>query len=408
MRVTYNSINRQVQRTLLDRYEDLSMLQYKLSTGKELLRPSDGPIDVANDLKLRSKLSQLVQYNKNIDDGSGFMEVTDSAMMSMNDVMQRLRELAIKASSDTMSANERMAINREVEQLTRQTVALTNTTYKGDYVFAGTQTKIMPFPLHASSTSLEDYDNFKMAVYDATPLVVNTPVQLYDAFTNEPIDHLIPGTFKLSVGGTTYNEGVHFTVDYANGQITILPAGAPTLCADVLNGSIAGVDNYSVNGFKINFEYIGKGKDIYGDTADTSGKIFREVESGVTAQINIPADVLTFDATTNTHLLSTLIEFGNSLIRNDLAGIRSSISGIDQSMKTIRAAQTTNGARINRFETTLERNETQQSETAKLQSELEDAEMAETMTKFATAQAVYNAALQSASKIIQNSLVNFL
>jgi len=400
-----------MQYVITDRYNDLSKLQEQLSTGKRLLRPSDDPVDVANDLQLRTKIKQLNQFTENMNDGASFMQISDTAMMSIDDILQRLRELALQASSDTMSAKERLFIAREVEQLTRQFVALTNTMHKGDYIFAGTQTKIMPFPVEGSSASRpEDYTNLKMAYYDASAVAPGTPVQIMDAFNGRAISNIIPGTFNLKVAGTTYFEGTDFTVDYANGTITILPTSpnAALLSADVLNGTIAGVPNYSLNGFQITFEYVGKGEDIYGQPVDNSGEVLREIEAGIVTPINITANELLMDYQTGTNLLESIVQFGQSLIQNDRPNIITSVTNFDTGFKTVLAAQAKNGARLNRFDLTLERNESQTIETTRLQSEIEDAELAETATKFSVAQTVYNAALQSAAKIIQPSLANFL
>ena len=124
--------------------------------------------------------------------------------------------------------------------------------------------------------------------------------------------------------------------------------------------------------------------------------------------INITANELLVNYDTGTNLLETIIAFGQSLIQNDQPAIVGSITDIDIGFKTLLAAQAKNGALINRFDLTLERNEGQTIETTRLHSEIEDAELAETATKFAVAEMVYNAALMSAAKIIQPSLVNFL
>lgn len=411
MRITYKTVSRHTQYVINDRYNDLARLQEMLATGKRLLRPSDDPVDVANDLQLRTKLKQLSQLKKNMKDGLAFMQVTDTAMMSIDTLLQRLRELAIQASSDTLSDKERLYIASEVEQLTRQFIALADTMYKGDYVFAGTQTKIMPFPVESSQAKIpQDYTNLEMAYYDASAVAPGTPVQIYDAFTGDAITNIIPGTFNLRVAGTTYYEGTDFTIDYANGTITILPTGpnAALLSADVLNGNIAGVPNYSLNGFQITFEYVGKGEDIYGDPVNNDGHILREIESGIVTPINITANELLVHYETGTNLLETFIAFGQSLIQNDRPNIVNAITNIDIGFSTVLAAQAKNGARVNRFDITLERNESQYIETSRLQSEIEDTEYAETATKFAVAEMVYNAALQAAAKIIQPSLVNFL
>ncbi len=72
------------------------------------------------------------------------------------------------------------------------------------------------------------------------------------------------------------------------------------------------------------------------------------------------------------------------------------------------SAQSKNGARINRFETTLDRNMEQFTSTSEIQSQLADTDLADAVMKYSTAENVYNAALKSAAVIIKQSLVNFL
>ncbi len=419
MRITYRTINRHMQYVIVNRYNDLAKLQEQLSTGKRLLRPSDQPTDVANDLQMRTKLKQLSQLERNMEDGLGFMQITDSAMMSMDNLLQRLRELAIQASSDSMSAKERLYIASEVEQLLRQFIALTDTKHKGDYVFAGTQTKIMPFPIDESKASSPiDYQNYDMVYYDASGVPPGTPVQIYEAYDPAqpptqliPVQNIIPGTFNLYASGVQYVEGVDYTIDYAAGTITILPGpNAASLSVDVLNGTNPVTSNpyYDYNEFRITFEYVGTGKDVFGQPVDNNGQILREIESGIVTPINITRDELLFDPATNNNILETIIAFGQSLIQNNQSNIVNAITNIDIGFKTLLAAQAKNGSRINRFETTLDRNAVQTIETTRLHSELEDADLAETATKFSVAETVYNAALSSAAKIIQPSLVNFL
>jgi flagellar hook-associated protein 3 FlgL len=363
-------------------------------------------VDVANDLKLKSRQRQLEQYKQNIDDGIGYMQTTDTAMTGMNDLMQRVRELALQGASDTMSINERQFLNREVEQVLRQIITLANTSFKGDYIFAGVQTKIVPFPVNSSKASVpENYTNLEMAYYDATATANGSPVQIRNAFTGDPITNIIPGTFNLSVAGTKYFEGTDYTIDYAAGTITIIPTGpnAAILKQNVLAGA-----NYTINGFKITFDYIGQGKDIYGSPINNNGQILREVDNGIVVPINVTADELLVDNKTGTNLFKSIIGLGQNLIQSNTAGIQNSITKLDFSFKNLLSAQAMNGARVNRFEVNTERNESQQTETTRLQSELEDADLAEAATNYSVAQTVYEAALKSAAKIIQPSLADFL
>lgn len=408
MRITFKTLNRHMQKVINDRYADLAHLQEQLSTGRRLLRPSDDPSDVANALKLRSKVKQLSQHGNNIEDGMGFMAVTDTALVSTNDLIQRMRELAIQASNDTLSVNERSYILKEVEQLTRQLLSIGNTQFKGDYIFGGTQTRIAPFPVDASRASdAEDYREYRMAYYDAGD-PAGPPYQLRNSLTDEAITNIIPNTFSLDVGTTHYVEGTDYTVDYVNGTITPIN---PALQEDVSEGGAfeTGPNGfYSTSGFQIAFEYVTRGRDIYGDTVESTGDVLREIESDIVVPINIPAEEFTFNADTGVNMIEAFIRFGQNLKHSDTTAIEGSIGEISDAFENILAAQTKNGARMNRFETTNSRNELQYNETTRLQSEIEDAEFAETVGKFSLLETVYNAALRSGARIIQPSLADFL
>jgi flagellar hook-associated protein 3 FlgL len=402
MRITANQVVRNMQAIINDRYASLADLQEQVSTGKRLRKPSDNPVDVANDLKMRTNVAGLTQYKKNIEDGMGFMSVTDTAMGSMHDLLQRMRELAVEGSTDTITSTERVYFNAEVEQLSRQLLALVNTQYRGDYVFSGTQTKIPPYELK-SSTALksEDYTNLKMAYFNAAGAPLPPTVQIFNAFDNSPVTNIIPGSFQLKIGATTYQENVDYTLDYATGKITLTN---PALAVDISPASA----NYAIGQASMTFDYFAKGKDVFGATASNIGTIQREIEQGLTMPININADEFMNNATVGSDMLGTVINLGKSLLQNDRDGIAASIENIDKVLKSVVASQAKNGARVNRFETTQDRNADQTINSTDLQSKLEDAEMASTITNYMNAQNVYDAALKSTANVIQQSLVNFL
>jgi flagellar hook-associated protein 3 FlgL len=329
------------------------------------------------------------------------MNVTDTAMVSMNTIMQRLRELAVKGASDTVSANDRTAILQEADQLFRQLVTLTNTNYKGDYVFGGTQSKIAPFPVvQSAAASAADYTALKMSYYDGSG-GVGAAAQLRNAFDNTPMTNIMPGSFKLSIGATNYVEGRDFTIDYVNGTITPLVAA---LATDVSPATA----NYSVGAFKITFDSVSRGKDVFGNAVANTGDVLRDIEPGVTVPINVPGDELIVNSQAGINMIGTMIRLGQSLQYNNRPGVTTAIGEIDKTFQAILNAQSKNGAKTNRFETTLTRNEQQTTEATGLSSNLEDVDMADAATKFSLMQTVYNAALKSAAMTMQHSLVDYL
>jgi flagellar hook-associated protein 3 FlgL len=391
----------QMETQLDNSYSDLSNVQNELSTGKRLLKPSDNPVDTANDIKLKTQLAEETQYHTNIQDGINFMNVSDTAMQSMETIMQRLRELAVEGSSDTLSASDRTNMQPEVDQLFRQLVSLTNTQYNGAYVFGGTQNNIEPFPvLSSTAASPADYTGLKMAYFDGSG-GVNIPAQIKNGFDNSSITNILPGSFKLSIGNVNYVEGTDYTVNYVNGTITPLNAA---LAANMSPGT----PNYAAGALKMTFDYVSKGKDVFGNTVGNNGNVMREIANGVTSPINISGDQLTVNSQTGTDMMSTMIAFEQNLLNNNTQGINTAISQIDNVNQAVSNSQTQNGARINRFTTTLTQNENQNTQTTGLISNLEDADMADAATKFSLMNTVYDAALKSASMTMQHSLADYL
>lgn len=402
MRITAQELNRQMLHVINDRNYDMSKLQQEIATGKRLLRPSDDPVDVANTLKLETKLKEFTQFKKNINDGISYMNVTSSSIDSMDNIMQRIRELAVQGSSDTLNAADRTYINKESSQLFRQLIALTNTQFKGDYIFSGTNTKTPPYQVDQSvALTAQDYTDEKMAYFNAAGMPVGSTVQLFNGFDNSPKTNIIPDSFKLSVAGTNYVENTDFTVDYELGTLTILN---PALAIDVTPGT----PNYAIGQVAMQFDSISTGKDIYGQTISNWGDISREIESGIIMSVNISADELTKDPNTGYSMIGTMVRFGQNLLQNNQTGIESSIGEMDAVFSNLLSAQSKNGARINRFETTLDRNMSQFTSTSEIQSQLADTDLADAVMKYSMAENVYNAALKTAAKIIQPSLVNFL
>jgi flagellin-like hook-associated protein FlgL len=93
------------------------------------------------------------------------MGVASSAMGSMNEILHRMRELAVQAANDTNTGPDRQYIQQEVDQLSRQMLSIINTQFKGDYIFNGTQSKVPPYEIKASASERVDYLQSTMAAY---------------------------------------------------------------------------------------------------------------------------------------------------------------------------------------------------------------------------------------------------
>lgn len=121
-------------------------LQDQISTGKRLRNPSDDPVGAAQVVKLERELSQYNKYDDNINVTTRRLEQEDSILDSINIATDRMRELTIKAGSDTINDADRSTIAQELDQLVTYVAGLMNTQdAQGEYLFAGNKGGDAPY-----------------------------------------------------------------------------------------------------------------------------------------------------------------------------------------------------------------------------------------------------------------------
>jgi len=125
----------------------LSETQTRLSSGKQLTRPSDDPFGAGRALQLRADVAANKQYQRNVDEASSWQNVTDTALSRVGDVAMRARELLVQAANGTLGQQGRDAIAAEISQLIDSAKTELNTQYAGRYVFSGTATTTAPYQL---------------------------------------------------------------------------------------------------------------------------------------------------------------------------------------------------------------------------------------------------------------------
>ena len=105
---------------LLRNESAFSLSTGKLSSGYKINTAGDDPTGYAISGRMRQQLAALERADVNATTGKSVLETADGALNEVNDMLQRLNELAIKASNGTMSASDRADIQQEVDQLTEE------------------------------------------------------------------------------------------------------------------------------------------------------------------------------------------------------------------------------------------------------------------------------------------------
>lgn len=89
----------------------------KLSSGYRITRAADDASGLAVSEKMRAQIRGLQRAEKNAQDGISFIQTAEGYLQESQDILQRLRELAIQASNGVYSDEDRMQIQVEVSQL---------------------------------------------------------------------------------------------------------------------------------------------------------------------------------------------------------------------------------------------------------------------------------------------------
>ena len=97
------------------RAQSSSMQQ--LSTGLRINSAKDDAAGMAIAAKMTSQIRGLDQAVRNANDGISLLQTADGSLTAVTDMLQRMREISVQASSDSNVSSDRTALNNEFSQL---------------------------------------------------------------------------------------------------------------------------------------------------------------------------------------------------------------------------------------------------------------------------------------------------
>lgn len=147
MRVSTNQIYSIVNIGMSNAQTSINKTQEQMSTGKRVLSPADDPVAATTILQLNSELTRVQQYTKNIDSGSNSLNLEETALQSVVNLIQRMQELAVQAGNTAvLSRSDYQALASEVESRTQELLNIQNTrNSSGQYIFSGYQGSTQSF-----------------------------------------------------------------------------------------------------------------------------------------------------------------------------------------------------------------------------------------------------------------------
>ncbi len=222
-RITNGMMQRTVLADIENVYTQLTQTQEKLSSGKQLTKPSDDPFATSRALLYRSGLAANKQYQTNVSDGTAWLDTTDTALGQMNDDAQRVRDLILQGSNGTMSQTARDAIASELDQLADSIKTSGNTQYAGRYIFAGMSTQTPPFTVGGADTYAGDTGAIGRAIGNGVIVPINVTG---DTVVSPILAAIRQAATDLRAGGTPANLNTTDlqALDAATGQLTTTQA----------------------------------------------------------------------------------------------------------------------------------------------------------------------------------------
>ncbi len=402
MRISTTQIYTQGLKAFGDQQTKLSTLQQQISTGRKLTKPSDNPAASARVLELEQVVAINEQYQSNISQAKHRLELEDTTLNSVENVMQRIRELVIQGNNAVMSAESRNAIADEIDERYKELVSLSNTTDEnGDFLFAGYQNRSEPFTeLTIGSIKQIQFngDQGRRYFQISQSRQIDASINGSEVFMQVSSSVALNEITAAGNTGTGTMAAAHVIDQTAyvpgNYQIVFSDPAAPPQTYDVIDLSgpttIVSAASYT-DGDILDFQGIRTsitGTPAAGDSFTISSGQYQDVFSIV--------------QTTSEALRAS----GSSDVR--AANLAQALSNIDSAMNNFIESRTKIGGRLNAVESQSEDNEAFILATNGSLGVLRDTDLAEAISQLSLEQTILDAAQAVFSRITSSSLFNYL
>jgi flagellar hook-associated protein 3 FlgL len=138
--------NDDMQYRLRRKEEELSSIQAKIANQSRIRELRDDPLAASHAVRYSSFINRLERFEKNTLDAREHYEFVNGYLRNANDIMQRVRELAVQGANGVYTQEDTAKMGIEVNELLKELVSIANATGKdGKYLFAGDKAYTMPF-----------------------------------------------------------------------------------------------------------------------------------------------------------------------------------------------------------------------------------------------------------------------
>lgn len=440
----------------------LDKAQQQESTQSKIQLPSDDPEIATQAVKYRNYVSTVEQYQKNVNDATSWMKVTEGALSDLHDVVMQVRDLTVQVSNGTNNSSNLTDIKQQVAELKKTAIQILNNSYAGRHIFAGYETDKEPF---ASTTITVGGSTVEKVTYKGKIIDLNGAVS--PEISSSDYANAYASALSSAYKDTGTDQSLKYNIGF-NNQIIVNVEGQDVVGTDSANNLFSTFDKLLVAlDDKTSYKSISSGTATGNVTLSSSGctvtagtndKLNLAVDGGTATQFTIPAGSYAtpaaFVAAVNkgiseTSLKGTVtasLDSSNHLVFTSASTSTSSavavtdgtpggaltayvgtatttpggtakttsfaltdiLGDIDRDLDRISAVTSSLGARENTASIATNRLGDDNTVYTKLMATNEEVDAAAATTNVATAKTVYEGSLAAAAKAISKSLLDYI
>lgn len=168
MRVSTNIGAINAQRNLISSQRAMGKSMSQLASGSRINIAADDAAGLAISERFKSSIRSARQANRNANDGISMVQTAEGGLSEISNIVTRLRELGVQASSDTVGQVERGFLDKEVQQLKSEVQRIANVTTWGTTKLLDGSSPTFDYQVGIYNNSEEDRISFKASENVAT------------------------------------------------------------------------------------------------------------------------------------------------------------------------------------------------------------------------------------------------
>ena len=376
---------------------ELSNTQLQVSTGRRILKASDDPLGAAAAVGLRESLAQLQQFDRNANTARARLEYEETTLSSVTDVIQRVRELTLRALNGSETPESRNQIAIEMSERVTELVELANQKdAAGSYLFAGGADGTEPVSVTNGGILYNGDDGQRL-------VQIGESRQIYDGDAGSRVFFNIRdgnGIFRVDAGAS--NTGSAYINSY-----------------ELLDGSAYDLSSYRIRFLGPNsYEILDGGNNVFATGTWDSGESISFRGVSVTVD-GVPAagDEFSLKPSRFQSVFESITKMAEFLADKpsgapELADMRTTLNNglleLDLALDRITGVRSEVGIRLNAIDTQVDSNGGAALLSQQAISEIEDLDYAEAISRLTQQTAILEASQQSFVLTQRLSLFQFL